>query len=78
MDLLKMIGQMRSAYEEGYAKGYEEGKKAGKITCKRCKHCEIVEETGRYFCLKPLGVRGFVPVKPEDFCSYAEQKQGAK
>ena len=74
MDLLKMIGQMRSAYEEGYAKG----KKAGKITCNRCMHCEIVEETERYFCIKPLGVRGFVPVKPDDFCSYAEPKDGAK
>ena len=44
------------------------------IRCKSCKHCEIAEDTNRYFCRQPLGVRGFVPVQPEDFCSYGEKR----
>ena len=39
--------------------------------CKDCRHCEIVDETQRYFCRRPLGTIGYVPVQPDDYCSYA-------
>lgn len=48
------------------------------VRCKKCRHCEIVDETQRYFCRKPLGVCGFVPVNPDDFCSYGELKECLK
>lgn len=44
------------------------------VRCKDCRYCEIVDETQRYFCRKPLGAIGYIPVKPDDFCSYGEAR----
>ena len=44
------------------------------VRCKDCRHCEIVDETQRYFCRRPLGSIGYIPVKPHDFCSYGEAR----
>ena len=43
--------------------------------CKDCRFCEVVDETQRYFCRKPLGAIGYIPVKPDDFCSYGEERK---
>ena len=45
------------------------------VRCKDCRFCEIVDETQRYFCRKPLGAIGYIPVKPDDFCSYGEERK---
>ena len=45
------------------------------VRCKDCRHCEIVDETQRYFCRRPLGSIGYVPVKPDDHCSYGMHRQ---
>lgn len=43
--------------------------------CKDCRRCEIVDETQRYFCRRPLGTIGYVPVQPDDYCSYGMHRQ---
>ena len=48
------------------------------VRCKDCRHCEIVDETQRYFCRRPLGSIGYIPVKPDDYCSYGEARSDAK
>ena len=45
------------------------------IRCRDCRHCEIVNETQRYFCRRPLGVVGYVPVQPDDYCSYGQDRR---
>ena len=45
------------------------------VRCKDCRFCEVVDETQRYFCRKPLGAIGYIPVKPDDFCSYGEERK---
>ena len=45
------------------------------VRCKDCRHCDIVDETQRYFCRRPLGTIGYVPVQPDDYCSYGQDRR---
>ena len=48
------------------------------VRCKDCRHCEIVDETQRYFCCRPLGTIGCVPVQADDYCSYSAPRKDKK
>ena len=60
---------MEESYKNGYDKGYADAE-AKLVRCKGCKHLEI---TGCYGECK----RGYMGiVKPWDFCSYGERREG--
>lgn len=43
------------------------------VRCKDCKHCD----PENYHCDHPMGTAAPLRRKPDDFCSYGEQKEGA-
>ena len=42
------------------------------VRCKDCKHCD----PENYHCDHPMGTAARLRRKPDDFCSYAERKEG--
>ena len=61
------------AFKHGFEKGYEAGKKDAMAELVRCKDCKHLEITGCYGECN----RGYMGiVKPWDFCSYGERREG--
>ena len=44
------------------------------VRCRECKHCD----PENYHCDHPMGTAAPLRRKPDDFCSYAERKEGAE
>ncbi len=65
------------AYKNGYLKGYDKGLEDAMASIVRCKDC--IHNFVRYgedecYCGHPDGLNDIL--KPNDFCSYGERREG--
>ena len=71
-ELIRALQYDRNQYEKGYSDGKADAE-AALVRCKDCKHYEDHKRKIYENCVRDGRV---TPMKPDDFCSYGERREG--